>query len=237
MSIKLTAKNDYSFLFNNISTSARGSAANLNFLSDYASIKNGSYSKLMKAYYDENSSSEVSSIAQTSNLKDTAKTLTNLQSATDQLKESADALLIKGDKSVFNDDKITEDAYQAVSEFVSDYNSVLSASDKVNNTTVLGRTLTITNTTASYKNMLEKVGLTINSDNSLSLDKNTFKAADLSTVKGLFNTTGAFAYRVSAQSSLIHYAADKQIAKSNTYTINGTFGNTNSSGNLFDNIF
>lgn len=237
MSIKMTAKNDYSFLFSSLSTSASGSAANLNFLSDYASIKNGSYGKLMKAYYGKNSSSEVSSIAKTSTTKDTAKTLATVQSATDQLKESADALLIKGNKSVFNGDKITEDAYNAVSEFVSDYNSVLAASDKLNSTAILGRTLTLTNATASNKNMLEKVGITIHSDNSLSLDKNIFMAADLSTVKGLFNTTGTFAYRVSAQSSLIHYAVDNEVAKANTYTENGTLGNNYSTGNIFDSLF
>ena len=41
---------DYSYLFQGLSSSG-GGLGNLNFLSDYASIKNGSYSKLMKAYY------------------------------------------------------------------------------------------------------------------------------------------------------------------------------------------
>ncbi len=48
MSINVNAKNDYSFLFSGMSGS---SGANLNFLSDYASIKNGSYGKLLKSYY------------------------------------------------------------------------------------------------------------------------------------------------------------------------------------------
>ena len=39
---------DYSYLFQGLSG---GSLGNLNFLSDYAGIKNGSYGKLMKAYY------------------------------------------------------------------------------------------------------------------------------------------------------------------------------------------
>lgn len=237
MSIRLTAKNDYSLLLNSLNTSVNGSSEGLKFLSDYASIKNGSYGKLMKAYYGAKPNSEVSSIAKTSTGKDSAKTLATVQNATDQLKESADALFIKGDKSVFKDDKITQDTYQAVSDFVSAYNSVLTATDKVNNTNILSRTLTLTNATASNKNLLEKVGITIKSDNSLSLDKDIFMAADISTVKGLFNTTGAFAYRVSAQSSLINYAADHEIAKANTYTVKGTFGYTNSTGNLFNSIF
>ena len=39
-------KQNYSFLFQSMSGNS-----NLNFLSDYMSIKNGSYGKLMKAYY------------------------------------------------------------------------------------------------------------------------------------------------------------------------------------------
>ena len=236
MSVRITAKNDFSFLFQN-SSSVNGSTANLNFLSDYASIKNGSYGKLMKAYYGMNSSSEETSIAKNTNIKDTANALTSMQSTTDHLKESADALLVKGDKSVFTDDKLTENTYQAVSKFVSDYNSVLTASEQISNTTILNRTLNMTNITASNQDLLEKVGITINSDNSLTLDQKTFMAADLTTVKGLFNTTGAYAYRISAQSSLINYATDNQIAKANTYTIDGTYGKNNATGNLFDSIF
>lgn len=50
MGISIQAKTDYSYLFSGLSTSSTGSAGNLNFLSDYAAIKNGSYGKLMKAY-------------------------------------------------------------------------------------------------------------------------------------------------------------------------------------------
>ena len=51
MSITIQARTDYSYLFSSLGTSS-SSGTNLNFLSDYASIKNGSYAKLMKAYYN-----------------------------------------------------------------------------------------------------------------------------------------------------------------------------------------
>ena len=50
ISINVNAKQDYSYLFQSLSTSSGSGLGNLNFLSDYASIKNGSYGKLMKAY-------------------------------------------------------------------------------------------------------------------------------------------------------------------------------------------
>lgn len=43
-------KPDYSHLFSSVG-SAAGNAASSNWLGDYAAIKNGSYGKLMKAYY------------------------------------------------------------------------------------------------------------------------------------------------------------------------------------------
>ncbi len=246
MSIKITAKNDFSFLFNSMSTMSGAGATNLNFISDYASIKNGSYGKLMKAYYGKNAQPAVVSEGKTAekkiNSKDTtgkitSQALASVQKNTDSLKESADVLLDKGEKSLFKDEKITEDMYKAVSKLVSDYNSVLEASDKVNQTSVLDRTLTLVNATASNKALLGKVGISINSDNSLSLNQKDFMAADFFTVKGLFNTTGGYAYRVSAQSSLINYAADREVAKANTYNANGTLGKFTSTGNLFDSIF
>lgn len=58
MSINIQAKTNYSFLFSGLSSTA-SNAASSNWLADYASIKNGSYAKLMKAYYGkENTASK-----------------------------------------------------------------------------------------------------------------------------------------------------------------------------------
>ena len=52
--MKIAEKTDYSYLFNNLNNNAGSSSiTNLN-LSDYASIKNGSYTKLLKEYYAKN---------------------------------------------------------------------------------------------------------------------------------------------------------------------------------------
>ncbi|MGN1148361.1 MAG: hypothetical protein ACI4TB_08055 [Lachnospiraceae bacterium] len=245
MSINIQAKNDYSFLFSGLGSSSKsGSLGNLNFLSDYASIKNGSYGKLMKAYYSkDDTSKEVSSIADKKNKTtnstsaDTTKTLAKVQEATDSLKESADALLETGKKSVFKEDEITEEAYKAVSQFVSDYNTTLNATDDVNSTSILNRTLSLTTATAANEKSLAAVGITINEDNSLSIDKDTFMKADAGTVKNLFNSTGSYAYRVSAQSSLINFAADNEASKAATYDFTGSYSNNYNTGNIFNSFF
>ncbi len=243
MSINITSKTDYSFLFNSLGTSKSGSAANLNFLADYASIKNGSYGKLMKAYYNmksddgDSSSSEKTTNKTNSTSTDTTKALAGMQSATDALKESADALLETGKDSVFEEDTLTEDAYKAVSAFVTDYNSVLTASDDINSTSVLTRTANMVQATANNANALAKVGITIGEDNSLSIDKETFLKADVADVKNLFNNHNSYAYRVSAQSSMINFAATNEASKSNTYDFTGAYSNNYTAGNIFSSFF
>ena len=79
--------------------------------SDYATIRNGSYTKLMKAYYkkaasDDPSSSSVS--AATSTSKDSSKTLANIESAADDLKKASEALRTNGDKSLFTKKQTTD---------------------------------------------------------------------------------------------------------------------------------
>lgn len=239
MGISIQAKNDYSYLFSGLSTTQSSSAGNLSFLSDYAAIKNGSYGKLMKAYYAESgSSSAVKKLANTSNSvsKDDAETLTKVKSATDALKESADKLLEKGSKSVWAEDDM-EKVYSAVNDLVKDYNSVLDTMDKTNSTSILSRAKSMVNNTTVNEKLLGKAGITINEDNSLSIDKKAFLEADKTTVKNLFSGNGSFAYRVSASASMMNYAAEKEADKAATYTNSGTYGNVYNSGSIFDSLF
>lgn len=239
MGINLQIRNDYSYLFSGLNTSKTGSAGNLNFLSDYAAIKNGSYGKLMKAYYAETGSSDaVKKLAKASNSvsKDDTETLTKVKAATDDLKESADKLIAKGSKSVWAEDDM-EKVYSAVNDLVKDYNSVLDTMDKTNSTSILSRAKSMVNNTAVNEKLLGKVGITINEDNSLSIDKKAFLEADKTTVKSLFSGNGSFAYRLSASASMMNYAAEKEADKAATYTITGAYGNTFSSGSVFDSLF
>ncbi len=241
MRISIQARQDYSYLFSGLNTSSKNSGGSLSFLTDYALIKSGSYGKLMKAYYAEQGhGADVKKVAAQTGTnavsKDDAKTLTKVKSATDSLKESADKLLVKGSKSVFEQEDM-EKIYSAVDEFVKDYNSVLDTMDSVNSTSILSRAKNMVQSTAVNSKLLEKVGITVKEDNSLSIEKETFLKADRNTVKNLFNGNGSFAYRVSAYSSLMNYTAEQEADKAATYTSTGTYGNTYNSGSLFDSLF
>lgn len=260
MSINIQLKQDVSFLFSSLGSGAAGVAGS-NFLSDYASIKNGSYLKLMKAYYNESSNDSVKSIANSrTNSSKSANKLTEkeskeyakVQTATDALKESADSLLATGSKSLFNKVDITtknedgtettekgydvESIYKAVNEFVKNYNSVINAVEATDSDTVLRRAATMVNETVSNMKSLLSMGITINADNTLSLDKDEFMKADMSKVKTLFNGSGSYAYSVSAQASMINFAADRELSKG-TYTLTGSYSSGYNSGNLFNGYF
>lgn len=237
----LQLKNDCSYLFSSLQSSG-SSASSLNallgsttLLSDYASIKNGSYGKLMKAYYaDPTGESSVSSIVKqsVSTSEDSSQTLKDIQSSTDALKDASDALLSKDSDSVFASDDMDK-IYDAVSTFVKEYNTTIGSLEDVNNSTLQKRAESLMNLPTTNSNLLKKVGITIQGDNTLALDEETFKAASTSTIKNLFHGSGSFAYQVSAQSSLTNYTATQQASKANTYTNNATFGSTYSSGDLF----
>lgn len=258
MSINIQAKTDYSFLFSGLGSSSGGSSlGNLNFLSDYASIKNGSYAKLMKAYYSKDASDEVKKLGEKSNssstvTKEDKQKLAQVQTATDALKESADALFATGSDSLFQKIDITtkdengvetttkgydtEAIYKALDGFVKNYNSVINAVDNSGNEAVSDRAVRLAGATTANLASLNKIGITINQDMTLSLDRVTFENANMSTVKSLFNGQGSYSYQVSTQASLIDYAAQRA-ATSGTYTQSGTFANSYNSGSLFDSIF
>ena len=252
MSITIQARTDYSYLFSSLGTSS-SSGTNLNFLSDYASIKNGSYAKLMKAYYSENSNDSVKSIVNSTVSKTEKTALTKVQTATDELKEAADTLLENGSKSVFAKKDITTtdengvetttngydvaSIYNAVNDFVNSYNSVINAANDSENETVVNKATSLATSTYANINLLNKIGITMNDDSTLSIDKDTFTNADMGTVKSLFNGNGSYGYRASAQASLINYAAEREASRNSTYTVSGTLNNSYSSGTLFDSLF
>lgn len=218
--------------------------------SDYATIRSGSYYKLMKAYYTTDASKEVSGIVanknNTSTSKDDTKTIAGIESASDDLKASSDALLERGTKSLFKTERVTDEKgnttekydtdkiYKAVSQFVSDYNSLLDKASDSKTANISGAAERLERMTGYNEKLLSKVGITVDSDKHLKLDEETFKAADMSVVKGIFNERGGYGYQVSAQASMVNYYAESEASKSNTYTNSGLYMYNYNSGTLYN---
>ena len=73
----------------------------------------------------------------------------------------------------------------------------------------------------------------IKDDNTLSIDEETFKAADMTTVKTLFNGAGSFGAKIQSAASIIYMNVNDSFGSSSTYTSSGNFGNY-STGNILD---
>lgn len=203
-----------------------------NLLADYASIKNGSYGKLMKAYYakqdDENGASS----------GDSTQKLTLLKSSADSLKKSAETLnsdnLWEKKKFTKTDEKTGEKTEvedydwnaikKAVKSFVEDYNSVIELAGDSETQSILRNTSWMTNMTDKAQNLLSKAGITVGKGNKLELDEEAFQKVDIITLKSLFKGYGSFADRISQKAGNISNAAAR--TKGATYTRRGEYSDT-----------
>lgn len=248
----ISGMNDYSFLFTSSSSSGNNLASLTNslfsgtsnsMLGDYAMIKSGAYKKLLTAYYktqendsDSTSTDKTTQKEQTS--EETNKYLAVKNQATD-LKTSSDALndysLYKG--TAGEDGTITYDRdaiKKAVSSFVSDYNSLISSSTKVDSTSVLSKTLSLVKETSSNQKLLNSIGITIGQDNKLVLDEEKLNSADINKISSLFKGSGSYGNVVSSKASEIARQANSNAygsTKASSYSQSGSYsvmGNTNS---------
>lgn len=221
-----------------------------NSLSDYASIRSGSYYKLLKAYYAKPENSSVSGLVDTSTsvAKDTPKKLAELENSAESLKESADALITKGSKSVFQKTTVNQPdgtvkseynisaIYEKVNTFVKDYNGMLAGAEDTDTKAISSAAEQLEGLTKSNAKMLSKIGITVNKDNSLSIDKEVFNKADMNAVKSLFNGNGSYAYQVSVKASMIDFSAQNEASKANTYGNKGSYNKNYNYGSNYNNF-
>ena len=181
---------------------------------DYASIKNGSYGKLVSAYYKKVETEDGKS-SSSSTIKDSKEKLNSINDAAGKLADSADKLLNKGKDSLFKTktdgaghsyvDYDTDEVYKAVKDFVNDYNDFLDSASEAD--------------AKANESTLKAIGITVGSDNKLSVDEDKFKEASKARVQSVFQSTGGFAYQVKAKASTVsNYAADmaKQVSESSS---------------------
>ena len=257
-------KPDTSYLFSNLNNNSSSSIFDMGFLSDYNSIKSGSYGKLVKAYYKKLESEDVSTEdktdktnkndkVSTSLAEDSTKTLKAVKSSTSSLSELASDFAKDGDEKLLVKKDVTtklEDGtsvttkeydmdaiYKSISGFVDKYNDVIENSKASEASGIKKATTNMTNITDLYANSLKKLGITINADKTLSVDEKTFKSAEISDIKDTFTGSSSFSKSISSQASFINDAATREGAKANTYTNSGSYSENYSTGDLFSSLF
>jgi hypothetical protein len=246
-------------------SSSSASSSFYSSLGDYAAIKNGSYGKLVKAYYAQQSSdSDSTSTNKTSSSKKTENTTTTdgllssvtstsstttvsasqKEAATEKteanaLKSSASDLLTKGSKSVFKKIDVedestgltskaydTDGIYKAVTQFVDDYNSLTGTAAKSSNSSILQKNAQMVKNVSSYEKSLSALGITINSDNTLSIDEDSFKAASMSDAKTLFNGSSSMGASVYQSASEIENLASSAASTDSLYNSSALYSSS-----------
>lgn len=194
-------------------------------LTDYASIKNGSYSKLVKAYYANKSSSSSSS----KTLTDTqTKTLTNVKTYANELDDAASSittsLLNSGD---------TDKIYKAVSDFADKYNSLMSSVDSDTNKSITKTATNMMNTVSANLSLLSNAGITLDEDGKMSVDETKLKA-NVTTLKSLFGGSGSFGSTLASEASSIASTATSALNVSKNYTSSASYDNSSYIGEIYD---
>lgn len=173
------------------------------------------------------------------------KALNKVKTQADNLAKSASALTAQGSNSLFKEvKKTTVDAEtgvktttsgydmnaiaNAVKGFVSDYNSAIQASNESSDANVMRNTQYMTRMTSFYGRALETVGITIGKGDTLSVDTEKLKSADIDTLKGLFNGKNSFAGLTASRAQTMSQTAVRAASTVSTYNRTGSY-------NMFNN--
>lgn len=251
------SSNYYNFsssLFGTASSSSAGSSSNI--LGDYYSIKNGSYKKLLSAYYKKQNGESTSNSTEDKNVNTDSTSsdktkLTLTKTNADGLKTAASALTSTGKNSLF--EKVTKTVTDAttgttsektdydmdkiasaISSFAKSYNDTIKSAAETDSTSVLRKTAYMVSMTNANKNLLAKVGVTIGSDNTLSVDETKIKNANMNDLKTLFNGTDSYADRVNSKAVDISTASVNALYANRLYGANGKYSTAGITGTLFN---
>lgn len=216
---------------------SNNSLGSFNF-SDYASIKNGSYGKLMKSYYAEQKKSaraektDKDTSSKINRKKEAAidKTgLTQMKKEADGLKTAAEALnedaLWKQTDGKYDMDKIVS----AVKTFANEYNDTLNQAAKVNSKDIAQDVRYMNSMTNTMSKALSKIGVTVGTDGKLSVNEDELKKANVTSIKSLFAGSVSYGSQISDRASEI---ARDTVMNSSVYGSNGAL--SSSLSNMFN---
>lgn len=217
-----TSYYNYSTSFFTTEDSESSSSGSSNILGDYYSIQNGSYKKLLKAYYAKQEAEESGTDSSTNEA--TKKEYISI-------KQDADALYAAAnDLQNYDSDSIASQ----VKSYVDAYNSMLDSAAETDNTQILRKAAWMTTTTSSYKNLLSDIGISIGSDNKLELDETKLKEADASVLKTLFQGSNSYMSKMASKAEDISSEALLSINSEKTYGANGKYSTGSTSGISYD---
>lgn len=206
--------NSNSFMDTFFGTSGSGNSGSslVSSLGDLQMIKSGVYKKAMKSLYAAKKSatesgSDTDSIKE-SGTADTKVSLSNLKSSSKKLYQAANDLKT----ATFTEDSKSGALLDKVKTFVNQYNTTLNATKNMNSYSILQTAVWGTQQMNVSEGLLNKVGISIGEDNTLSIDEDKFKEAKMSDLKALFSGSSSLADRVAQKASTLYNQSANQLA-------------------------
>ena len=198
--------------------------------SNYSSIKNGSYRKLVQSYYAKDKAEAKSNSTDKTADKKTSKIDYKDSTGLSAMKRESDALsssvsaLDKDDLWAKKDGKYdTDKIADAVKSFVKEYNDTISQSSKVTNSDVSKQISNMESMTNVMSKKLSAIGVTVGTDGKLAVNEDTLKGADVKNVKELFDGKNTYASQIQKYADDASKAA---VTGASIYSANGTLSNT-----------
>jgi len=235
-------------MFSSLNANKTGGSSNL--LGDYAAIKNGSYKKLLNAYYAKQEAEENGTAS--GNNEEVDKNVTLLAQDAKELKSAADALRTTGKNSLFKAKTVTttdeatgvttesqkydyDAIYDAAEKFIKAFNSMLDSAEAVPNKTTDKKMALTDNMLRKNAGLLEDVGITVEDSGKLAIDKEKFMKANIADLKTVFNGSNSIADRISKRASDMYSTAEKILSVSGgTYNRSGALNNSVKTGTIVD---
>lgn len=181
--------------------------------SERASIKNGTYKRLLKSYFGSvNGDSDGTSSTRKSRgsdiidkllkekmyptvSKETQEANSNLTSGISSLQSSVSALQKDSTyEDTENGSTAADKVVSAMKSYVTNYNDVVTASKSSTLTNKTAYVANMMSTTSKFAKELAEVGVSLKQDGTLQLDETKLKSADLSKVQKLFSSDNIQSY-------------------------------------------
>ena len=221
-------------------------------LGDYSAIRSGSYGKLMKSYYGEQSSSisRGSSSSRSKNVLDeiieerrNPKESKEVSAANSKLSTSVstfkNALGTLQSENTYKDTENGLDARSkvenALKSYVSAYNDAVTTAKKSTNMNMTSNVAGAMGATKESVEALGELGITMNHDGTLAFDAKKFKTIELSTVKDVFDGNAALSYG-SKIASRLNRIADSATSSGKIDSSTTTVATVSNSKSLMESI-
>ena len=203
----------------NVNQNFFGGMGNTSFFFVYASIRNGSYRRLLKAYYGgNNQSSTTAGTRKTSNVLEQILEERKNPKVSEQTKEANSKLtsgiptLTNAVKALQNDTTYTDSEdgkksaqdkmVSALKTYVSEYNDVVNAAKKSTLSNKTSHIASMMKSTTENADKLKEIGISVNANGTLQFIEGQAKHADISKVQDLFSAKNSMSYGSTVMSRL-----------------------------------